>query len=713
MARNTFLRMAEHPPRATVVKGAPDAAPAAHQPYVPASTNLPELTAGVLILGCLLSAILAAANAYLGMRAGMTVSASVPAAVISMAVFRLMRTGNILQNNGVQTAAASGASIASGVIFTLPALLILGDWAEMRFVETLLIAGFGGILGVLFTIPLRRAMIIEQPLQFPEGIATAEVLKVGAQGGGGVGVLVLSGLIGAAVKVGSTGIKLWAEIVEVGTWLKGGAAAAGTKVGVPGYFGINTSPALLAVGYIVGFNAAAVIFAGSVLNRWIATPLYAMFGDPSTRVIDPDTGTTLADALVGLDPVATAATLHGAVTRYLGVGGMLIGGLWSLFKLRNSLLGGVRAGLAAYKRGKVDASSIPRTERDMPMNVILGLIGFSVIPLFFLFWRFTDSVGISAVMAVLMILAGFLFSAVSAYMAGIVGSSNNPISGITISTILVASLLLLALGMPGKTGPVAAILIGGVVCCAAAIGGDNLQDLKCGYLVGSTPWKQQTMQILGVIIAALSIGPVLNLLHEAYGIGSDQLAVPQANLMATVSKGVFAGGLPWAIIGIGAGIAAVVIAIDSWLEKTGSKTRIPVMAFAVGVYLPFDLNVPIFLGGVIAYLVNRRLDRTDASPERRADVERNGFLVAAGFITGESLMGIGIAVPVAVSEDTYAMAPFGATYEHLKWPGLVLVAVVLYLLYRFSFKSQRPAPAHAKDIPGANMGADKKTTTRS
>ncbi len=689
------------------------------EPYVPASVNLPELTVGVLILGSLLSVILAAANAYLGMVAGMTVSASVPAAVISMAVFRLLGRGNILQNNGVQTAAASGASIASGVIFTLPALLLLGVWTEMNFLETALIAGFGGIFGVLFTIPLRRAMIIEQPLQFPEGVATAEVLKVGAQGGGGVGVLVVAGLIGAIVKVGSTGLKLWAEIVELGTWVSGSVlpkgagllgvfsdqvrklttgvtVPAGAKAGVPGYFGINASPALLAVGYIVGFNVASVIFAGSVLNRWIAVPLYAAFGDPASRVLDPDTGITLMDVLAGLDPIAATDAIHRGITRYLGVGGMLVGGLWSLFKLRKSLLGGVQAGLAAYKRGKQDASAIPRTERDMPMNIILAAIGFSVVPLFFLFWHFTGSVGISAVMAVLMILAGFLFSAVSSYMAGIVGSSNNPISGITISTILVASLLLLALGLPKGAGPVAAILIGGVVCCAAAIGGDNLQDLKCGYLVGSTPWKQQSMQILGVIVAAFTVGPVLNLLNDAYTIGSEKLSVPQANLMATVSKGVFAGGLPWMIIGTGAAIAAIVIAIDAWLDARGSRTRIPVMAFAVGVYLPFDLNVPIFLGGIIAYLVNRTLDGARADEHRRGEVERNGFLVAAGFITGESLMGIGIAVPVAASQDTYAMAPFGKAFEHLKWPGLMLVVAVLYLLYRFSFKREPPAKAPPK-----------------
>lgn len=432
------------------------------------------------------------------------------------------------------------------------------------------------------------------------------------------------------------------------------------------------------------------------MNRWIAVPLFAAFGDPSSVVIDPDpaTFTTLADALVGKNALDTTAAIHRSVTRYLGVGGMLIGGLWSLFKLRSSLIGGVTAGLDAYKRARAGgAEAIPRTERDMPMNTILMLIGLSVIPLFFLFWKFTGSPAIGAAMAVLMIIAGFLFSAVSSYMAGLVGSSNNPISGITISTILVAAGLLLILGLGPKAGPPAAILIGAVVCCAAAIGGDNLQDLKCGQLVGSTPWKQQTMQIIGVVVAALVIAPVLNLLHDAYVIGKEgsPLQVPQAQLMGTVAKGVFAGGLPWDIIGIGAMIAAVVIAIDASLQKIGSKIRVPVMAFAVGVYLPFDLNVPIFLGGIVAWLVGRALDRTGATPERRSEVERNGFLVAAGFITGESLMGIAIAVPVAIKESEYAIAPFGPEYQDLKFPGLIIVAVVFALLYAWSLRrNQKP-----------------------
>ena len=683
------------------------------EPYIPSTTSLPELTVGVIILGCLLSVILAGANAYLGMFAGMTVSA----AVISMAILRFVKGSNILQNNAVQTAAASGEGLAAGVIFTLPALILLHVWSRFSYVETTLIAGFGGILGVLFTIPLRRALIIDQPLQFPEGVATAEVLKVGAEGGGGVGVLVLAAVIGATVKVGATGLKLWAEIVQFGGWLTGGAATATAGSGAPFYFGINASPALLSVGYIVGFNVAAVIFAGAVMNRWIGVPLFAMAGDPSAIVTSDVTVPILqfldgswriqdqvvahhylSEALVGADALAAAGLYHKFVTRYLGVGGMLVGGLFSLFKLRKSLLGGITAGLDAYnKRRAGGTDAIVRTEHDMPMNIILILIGVSVIPLFFIFNHFVHSIGISAVMAVVMIIAGFLFSAVASYMAGLVGSSNNPVSGITISTILVSALLLLAMGLESPAGPVAAILIGGVVCCAAAIGGDNLQDLKCGQLVGSTPWKQQVMQILGVVVAAFAMAPILNVLNDAYHIGSDGLPAPQAGLMATVAKGVFAGGLPKTIIGVGAVIAAIVIVIDLVLEKSKAKFRIPVMAFAVGVYLPFDLNVPIFLGGLVALVVARVLDRTGASPERRTEVERMGLLAAAGFITGEALMGIGLAVPVAALHDENAIAlardaKGNPAYADFSVPSVIFVGIVMILLYKLAFRQERRKP---------------------
>jgi putative OPT family oligopeptide transporter len=672
------------------------------EPYIPASKSLTELTFGVLILGGLLSVILGGANAYLGMFAGMTVSASVPAAVISMGILRALRTGNILQNNAVQTAAASGEGLASGVIFTLPAMVILQKWTHFSYLETTLISAFGGILGVLFTIPLRRALIIDQPLQFPEGVATAEVLKVGAEGGGGLRVLVLSAVIGAVVKVGATGFKLWEETVRFGGWITGGtataqaattpaAAAGAASSGTPFYFGINASPALLSVGYIVGFNVASVIFAGSVLNRWIAVPLFSMFGDASTILTDKIADgkhLSLAQALAGANALDAADLYHKFVTRYLGVGGMLVGGLWSLYKLRKSLLGGITAGLDAYKKRRSGGqSAVLRTEHDMPMNIILILIVASVLPLFFIFWHFTESAWVGAVMAVVMVIAGFLFSAVASYMAGLVGSSNNPVSGITISTILVSALLLLSLGLKTPAGPIAAVLIGGVVCCAAAIGGDNLQDLKCGQLVGSTPWKQQVMQILGVIVAAFVMAPMLNLLNEAYHIGSDKLPAPQANLMGTVAFGVFEGGLPKMIIAIGAAIAVVVIVIDSLLQRSGSKTRIPVMAFAVGVYLPFDLNVSIFLGGVISWLVTRALDRAEASPERRGEVERSGLLAAAGFITGEALLGVALAIPIVLK---FPLTIAGGRFEHTAWPALGFVGVVMILLYVLALRKEQP-----------------------
>jgi len=677
----------------------PPTAKGSVEPYVPASKSLPELTIGVMLLGAILSVVLGGANAYLGMFAGLTVSASVPAAVISMGILRALRTGNILQNNAVQTAAASGEGLASGVIFTLPAMIILGKWQHFSYLETTLIAAFGGILGVLFTIPLRRALIIDQPLQFPEGVATAEVLKVGAEGGGGLRVLILSAVIGAVVKIGATGLKLWAETVRFGVWVTGGATAsaaaptaaasgAAASTGTPLYFGLNASPALLAVGYIVGFNVAAVIFAGSVLNRWIAVPLFAVFGDAAAIVTDKHI--SLAQALQGASAADAADLYHKFVTRYLGVGGMLVGGLWSLYKLRKSLLGGITAGLDAYKKRRAGGhDAVLRTEHDMPMNIILILIVASILPLFFIFWHFTGSAWISAVMAVVMVIAGFLFSAVASYMAGLVGSSNNPVSGITISTILVSALLLLGLGLKSPAGPIAAVLIGGVVCCAAAIGGDNLQDLKCGQLVGSTPWKQQVMQILGVVVAAFVMSPVLNLLNEAYHIGSKALPAPQANLMGTVAFGVFEGGLPKTIIGIGAAIAVVVIAIDSMLARSGSKVRTPVMAFAVGVYLPFDLNATIFLGGVIAWLVNRAVERAAMSAERRSEVERNGLLAAAGFITGEALLGVGLAVPIVLK---IPLTVAGGQFEDFAPPALGFVALVMYLLYKLALRKEaRPA----------------------
>ena len=622
---------------------------AEYEPYIPATTNLAEITVKSIILSILLAVVLGAANAYLGLFAGMTVSASIPAAVISMAILRLFRTSNILENNIVQTAASAGESVSAGVIFTIPALVILGTWCGFQYWETTMIAGFGGILGVLFTIPLRRALIIENPLQFPEGVATAEVLKVGESGGAGIRHIVLSGLIGAVFKLGEAGFRLWGGVVEMATY------AGGTIL----YIGSNLSPALIGVGYIVGLNIAALIFIGGALNWFVAIPILA-----SLQGISADQSA-----------VEAAGTLWSTQTRFLGVGAMVIGGLWALVQLRSSLIQGIRAGAEAYRKVREGGiSATLRTERDVPMQWLGVVLVLAVIPLYFIFNHITGQPGTSLIMAVIMLVAGFLFSAVAAYMAGLVGSSNNPISGVTIATILTSALLLLLfMGADSPIGPASAILIGSVVCCAAAMAGDNLQDLKAGHLLGATPYKQQIVQGVGVISAALVIAPTLGLLLEAYGIGvpteahPEPLAAPQATLMASVAQGVFRGGLPLPMVGIGMAIAVVVIALDLYLEKRRSQFRTPVLALAVGIYLPLELSVPILIGGLIAHSVG-------------AGLGNNGVLFAAGLITGEALIGIGMAVPIVIYERADVLAFWGVHEGNL--PGIVLLAIVAFLLYR-------------------------------
>ncbi len=625
-----------------------------------------------VLLGFVLSVILAAANAYLGLFAGMTVSASIPAAVLSMALLRAFG-GTILENNQVQTAASSGESVAAGAIFTLPALLMLGVWKDFAYLDTLLLCGLGGLLGVLFTIPLRRALVVQGNLPFPEGVATAEVLKVGAAldegsrestfsgGVSGVHHVVLGALFGALFKVGESGLRLWQAVLEGARSLGGGGVV---------YVGANLSPALVAVGYIVGLNAALVVAAGGLVNWFVAVPWLASL-DPSNA---------------SANATDVAWGIWSTKTRYLGVGAMIVGGLWALIDLRDKLLAGVRTGLAAF-RAKTEGAVQPRTERDLPMQWVLGLALLSLVPLALVFHHVTGVIWVSAVLAVVMLIVGFLFCAVAAYMAGIVGSSNNPVSGVTIATILLTSLFLLGmLGPDTVVGPAAAILVGSVVACAAAMGGDNIQDLKAGHLVGATPVKQQLMQGVGVLGGALVVAPSLNLLLEAYGIGGAPTALhphplkaPQATLMASVAHGVFAGGLPWTLVSIGGGLAVVVIVLDRVLVARGAPFRVPVLAAAIGLYLPLELSVTMLLGGLVAYFAER-VRRRRASSAAAASGERNGLLLAAGLITGEALAGILLAIPIVWSGRADVLSFWGAS--DATWPGVVFVCGVLWWLRR-------------------------------
>lgn len=627
-----------------------------------AAAPLPQLTVKAIILGIVLSVVLAGANAYLGLFAGLTVSASIPAAVISMAILSLFKRSNILENNIVQTAASAGESLAAGVIFTLPALILLGYWEVFDNLWVMAIAGLGGLLGVLFTIPLRRSLIVEEGLTYPEGTATAEVLKVGdsaraKETGTGIAYLAWAGVCGALAKLSETGLRIWEGTAQAAGFLGQSTIA---------YVGANLSPALLSVGYIVGLNIALLVLAGGVISWYVAIPIY------STFFLD---GNAALQTVAEQGAVDLAFAIWTSQIRYLGVGAMLVGGIWALVSMRGSIISGVKSGLAQYREGTL--ATTLHTERDTPMPFVLGGIALFIVPIFALYVVVVDSATIALAMTLVMVVAGFLFSAVAAYMSGLVGSSNNPVSGITIATILFSALLLLFLLGQADTGPVAAILIGAVICCAAAIAGDNLQDLKAGYIVGATPWRQQVMQAVGVVSAVLLMAPILNLLLQAYGIGAptpeqpNSLLAPQATLMASVAQGVFGDGLPWSMVAGGAGIGVVIIIIDEWAKRTGRSWRAPVLAVAVGIYLPLELAVPIAVGGVLAHIVGRR--------QGVAERGRTGMLFAAGLITGEALVGIVMAIPIVVAEDPDVLAlPFSLGSVG----GIVVFVALAVALYR-------------------------------
>jgi len=640
----------------------------ADAPLIPASVTLPEITPKAVVLSIVLAAVLAGANAYLGLFAGMTVSASIPAAVVSMAVLRLFRRSNILENNIVQTAASSGEALAAGVIFTIPGLLLIGHWTTFDYWQTFTVSLVGGFLGVLFTIPLRRALIIHARLHFPEGVATAEVLKVGASpdadAGGRFRMLLGAAAVGGCFKVAEGGLKLWSESLE-------GVIQLGRSTF---YGGLNLSPALVAVGYIIGLNTAVVVFLGGAIGWLVFLPLYQAIMDSP-------------DHLTGMVAAKTTWSEH---IRYIGIGAMLVGGLWTLFQVRGPIVQSLRQLTTLYGSDQPyrRQPAILRTERDASAPWLIGLAIVAVVPMLVLYQgllghNLWGGVGLT----LLMVVTAFLFSSVAGYMAGLVGSSSNPVSGVTIATIMLASLLLLGiLGQGNPAGPAAALLVGAVVCCAAAMGGDNLQDLKTGHLVGATPWKQQIMQIIGVATGAVVIVPVLSLLQAKYGIGNvtvahpHPLSAPQATLMANLARGVFGGSLPWHLVGIGGLLGIVVIGLDARQARRKAAFRLPVLAVALGIYLPLKLSAAIMFGGLLAEYV-----RTGRNSHGSATDDR-GLLFAAGLVTGEALVGILLALPIALSSVWPSLSgdPFQLFVDPPMggWPGLVALVLVGFFLLR-------------------------------
>ncbi len=583
------------------------------------AASVAELSARAIILGLIVGSIMTAANTYLGLYAGMTVSASIPSAIVSMGVLRgILRRGTILENNIVQTISAAGVSIASGVIFTVPALVIAGVWTDFPYWEVTLIGLLGGVLGVAFMIPLRKTLIVEEKeLVYPEGVACAKVLEAG-QGGG-------TSLVQIAVALG-VGVIFKALIGIVGV-LRATVEGAQRLGGTLFYFGTDVSVALLGVGVIVGLEVSALVFFGGALGWIIAIPAYY-----------------LSHPLPDGAPLDAAWDAWSHQIRYMGVGAMIVGGLWSMVSIRHGIVKAMREAVGGFRS---QGRALDRTEQDLPTSKLSIVLVVTTLFVFLLYQAITGSATISLVASLVMVVASFFFVAVSSYIVGLVGSSNNPISGMTICALIFASVVLLLLGMTGTGGILAALGVAGVVCCAAASAGDTSQDLKTGYLVGATPWRQQIAQLIGTIFPALLIAPILTLLQKGYGIGTggaEALRAPQATLFASIARALFENtGLPWNMVIMGAGIAVGLIVLDEFLRIKQMPFRAYVMPVAVGIYLPMSLSVPILVGGLASYWLRRTTSKRGAGFAEAA--ENRSILLSSGLIAGEAVAGILIAVP--------------------------------------------------------------------
>lgn len=664
-------------------------------PVVADDRNIAELTVKALILGAFLSMLLAAANAYIGLLVGMTVSASIPAAAASMGILRLFKHSTILENNMVQTAASAGESLVAGIIFTIPALVMMRAWSGYEYGPMVAIGILGGILGVAFTIPLRRALIVEAQLAFPEGKATAEVLKTGgiernhdsaanADADTGFRRLLQAASIGALFKFAESGVGLLSgNVATAQSWLAGKYLFMGN---------INISPALIGVGYIVGLNIATLVFIGGAIGTLIGVPLNWAINHEAIMIasgMDPATAWSQLDA----SQWGALAGQSWQDCRRVGVGAMMVGGLWSLISLARPLVDGVRGSMRAYRESRAGGKAAVRTEFDVPINYVFMVVVISIVPLFLIFnfalAEYPGRLMISAIMTVMMLVFGFIFSSIAGYMAGLVGSSNNPISGVTIATVIVSALILLQLmgneGIAVRLGPIAVMYLAGLICSAAAIAGDNMQDLKCGHVVGATPWRQQLFQVVGVIAAAIIIPLILQLLDNQYGIGrpspnpdaipNSVLAAPQAGLMQALAGGIFGAGIKWNFIIMGFVLAIALIVLDKIQEKRGSTFRFPVLAVAVGIYLPLGLSIPIFIGGLIAWRVRQHSAHLDKT--QRTKREGLGLLIASGLITGEALMGVLVALLAGAGVALPLMTGFGLA------PALALLGLVAVIIYQY------------------------------
>ena len=625
------------------------------KPYIPAEKVTPELTVTSVIMGCILAVIFGAANAYLGLRVGMTVSASIPAAVISMGVIRvILRRNSILESNMVQTIGSAGESLAAGAIFTMPALFL---WAEEGLsdkpgiVEITLIALCGGILGVLFMVPLRNALIVKEhaTLLYPEGTACADVLLAGEEGGANAST-VFSGMgLAAIFKFIVDGLKLLPADVS--------AAFKSFK----GEIGMEVYPALLGVGYIVGPKIASYMFTGSLIGWMVIIPLICLFG-PDTWMYPAAEGTTISQLYAN----GGAAAIWSTYVKYIGAGAIATGGIISLIKSLPLIVTTFRDSMKSMKGSK--NTSTERTAQDLPMQFIL----LGIVAMVFIIW-IVPAIPVTLLGAVIIVVFGFFFATVSSRMVGLVGSSNNPVSGMAIATLLIATFAIKSSGKTGIDGMTAAIAVGSVICIIAAIAGDTSQDLKTGYLLGATPKKQQMGEMLGVVVSGLAIGGVLYLLNAAWGYGTAEIPAPQAQLMKMIVEGIMGGNLPWGLVFVGVFLAICLEIL-----------RIPVMPFAIGLYLPIYLNATIMIGGIVRGLLDRRKGVDEKTKTAQAT---DGTLYCAGMIAGEGLVGILLAIfaVVGISLDMSGVVNLGNI------GGVVLMIIMILSLLKFSIWRKKKA----------------------
>jgi putative OPT family oligopeptide transporter len=644
------------------------------KPYVPVETDMKEFTFKAVFLGLIMAVVLGAANSYLGLRVGMTVAATFPAAVVAMAALRIFK-GSVLEENIARTIASVGEALVAGAIFTIPAFVMAGVWDEIRYFESSILMLVGGILGVLFVTVSRRALISETELPFPESVACSEIIKAGQTGGTGAKFVFSAMGLSALIQLfkSSSGLQLFSESFSKAFQMGKAHITTGLEVGKDLVYKsaiyLHTpaaSPAILGVGYIVGPRLGALAFAGGVFAWFFLVPLALLFNTDLTAAVDA----------AQLDWLTVGVKVWKSMIRPLAVGAMVVGSFYTLFKLRKPLTTGIGRAFKDMKASAGSAEASSRIDKDIKISYIIGGIVILIIPLIFLYNYYTKNLGGALLAALVMAVAGFLFAAIAGYLVGLIGSSNNPISGLTLSTLLIAAILMVSIGLTGDPGIAAVLGVAAVVCCVAGIGGDMIQDLKVGHILGGTPWKMELGELIGVAVTAFVLAIPIALLHNNTpgGIGGAELPAPQAGLMALMAKGIVGGEMAWSLIIIGMFFAVALI-----LLNTPS-----VMIIAVGMYLPFNITCTIFLGGIVKWVLQKIIEKKKVDEAGKQVVENAGVLLASGMVAGESLMGILLALFIAtgLKIPTISDNPLG---------GILVFAILAFVLLYYPVKSLRNA----------------------